>query len=390
MSAAALATRGSLARGAVVAGAVAVGWALARRLTRDTDRRLIDWERAAFVATRVAGSHGRLQGARHAALQLEYETMVREIEQPLAAYTGTQLSLAQTEVQVLDRVGWIHANIKSFKQLFQPLEDLYQEQWREAANSLPGASQAARLVLSGEVGVILGYLSRKVLGQYDISLLGTEPLESGKLYFVQPNIEELERTLGMPPAEVRRWIALHEATHAHEFEVYPWVRSYLNGQLDSYLRGMARELLGHGASPSLLLRLAQNLSRGHSLIDAVMTPHQRALLARMQSLMTLAEGYSNHVMNKVGAELLEHHEEIHHRVEHRQKNRGRAELLFLQLTGLKMKMEQYALGEQFANEVADRKGVAFLNRAWHAAENLPTDEEYRDAARWISRMEAAV
>ena len=88
-------------------------------------------------------------------------------------------------------------------------------------------------MLSGQVGLLLGFLARKVLGQYDISLLGARAAaEAGKLYFVEPNIRLLEETLGVPADDVRKWIALHEATHAHEFEVYPWVRSYLNGQLD--------------------------------------------------------------------------------------------------------------------------------------------------------------
>jgi putative hydrolase len=104
--------------------------------------------------------------------------------------------------------------------------------------------------------------------------------------------------------------------------------------------------------------------------------------------MSLAEGYSNHVMNRVGADLLPHYEEIHARVEHRQKQRGPIEELFLRLTGLKMKMEQYALGEAFAARVVDQRGVAFLNRAWHAPDRLPTEAEIRAPERWIARMDS--
>ena len=381
---------GPLAKGLALGGAAAIGWALARRYSGHTDSRLIDWEWATTIATRVSGPDGTLGAAVRPRLQHDYEMLVREIEQPIASYTGTTLPLGQTEVLALDRPDWIKANVKNFKQLFEPVEQLYQSTLRQSGPNVPGMTDLNRLVLSGQVGLLLGYLARKVLGQYDISLLGKEPLEAGKLYFVEPNIQALERQLDVPPVELRKWIALHEGTHAHEFEVNPWVRGYLNGQLEGYLRSMADELGGSnslGMVGTLLTRLVENLRNGHNFIEAVMSPHQRQMLSRLQALMSLAEGYSNHVMNRVGATLLPHYEEIHARVEQRQKQRGQIEELFLRLTGLKMKMEQYALGERFAERVVDERGMAYLNQAWHAPERLPTEAEIRNPDRWISRMD---
>ena len=390
-AAGATALRGSLGRGILVGGAAAVGYALARRYGgRSDDYRLIDWEWATKAAIRASGVDGTIAPESRSRLQSEYEAMVREIERPIAEYTKTELPLGETRVLVLDRAEWIRANVSNFQQLFQPVEEIYQGSLRKAGPSLPGVTQMSRLVLSSQVGLLLGYLARKVLGQYDIALLGKEPLDAGKLYFVEPNIANLERQLDVPPAELRKWIALHEATHAHEFEVNPWVRSYMNAQLEGYLRSMADELAGantSGVVGNILLRMVENVRSGQNLLQAVMTPHQRQMLSRLQALMSLAEGYSNHVMNRVGATLLPHYEEIHQRVEHRQKNRGQIEELFLRLTGLKMKMEQYVLGEKFAARVADERDVAFLNRAWQAPENLPTEAEIRDPDRWIARID---
>src|SRR5262249_28410931 len=146
------------------------------------------------------------------------------------------------------------------------------------------------------------------------------------------------------------------------------------------------------ASESTLLtiinRFIANLRQGHNVINALMTPQQRELMSRLQALMSLAEGYSNHVMNNVGKELLPNFALIHERVEHRQRRRSGVEQLFLRITGLSMKMEQYRLGEQFVGEVVRRRGIAFVNRAWQAPESLPTEAEIRDPQRWIGRMEA--
>src|SRR5204863_9185648 len=138
----------------------------------------------------------------------------------------------------------------------------------------------------------------------------------------------------------------------------------------------------------LAARMVGNLKNGQSLIEAMMSPHQRQMLSQLQALMSLAEGYSNHVMNRVGERLLPSYAEIHERVEHRQANRNQIEELFLRLTGLKMKMEQYALGEKFAARVADARDVAFLNQAWQTPEWLPTEAEIRDPDRWIATMDS--
>jgi len=383
--------RGPLARGVIVGGAAAVGWALARRYYgHDDDQRMLDWDHATKVAIRVSGGEHPLAVDERARLQGEYDAMMREIEGPISAYTGTTLPLGETDVRVLDRAEWIRANVANFKQLFEPLEDVYRQTLNRGMN-VPGMTHASRVMLSSQVGLLLGFLARKVLGQYDISLLGKEPLDAGKLYFVEPNIKHLQHQLNVPGHDLRKWIALHEATHAHEFEVYPWVRGYMNAQLESYLRSMADELgnpSSVGVLSNLLTRMVENLRNGHNLLEAVMTPHQRQMLSRLQALMSLAEGYSNHVMNRVGATLLPAYEEIHERVEHRQKQRGKAEELFLRLTGLKMKMEQYALGEKFAARVADERDVAFLNRAWQSAEWLPTEAEIKNPDAWIARMDA--
>jgi coenzyme F420 biosynthesis associated uncharacterized protein len=355
--------------------------------------RLIDWDLATNVAIRASGRMPTLHPGARAQLLAQYETMLHEIEHPIAEYVGNNLSLGNTIVEVLDRPGWIRANVSNFRHLLQPVEDFYRENLGRSRLGPPLAlQQAARMALSSQVGVLVGYLSRRVLGQYDIALLGEEPLSAGKLYFVEPNLHQVEQTLGVPPDELRRWIALHEATHAHEFELYPWVRTYLNNSLRQYLRLLIEDMRGRGDENTLLTimnRFVGNLRLGHNVINALMTPQQRELMSRLQALMALAEGYSNHVMNNVGRALLPNFELIHERVEHRQRQRSQIEQVFLKITGLSLKMEQYRLGERFIDQVVRQRGIGFANRAWQSPEALPSEAEIRDPERWIGRMEAA-
>ncbi len=359
--------------------------------------RLIDWAWAARVAERVAGQAPSVHPPARARLEAEYQQLLREIEQPIAAYTGSHLSLANTTVEVLDRPAWIRANMANFRQLLEPVEEFYAqaEQGRAAGTRLassPAMRQAARLLLTAELGLLVGYLARRVLGQYDLALSSEQPLAGGKLYFVEPNLRQVEQALALPRDDLRRWVGLHEATHALEFELHPWVRAYLGGAVRSYVRLLVEDMRRHEGENMLVAlatRLATNLRRGHTLMAALMTPEQRELLSRLQALMSLAEGYSNHVMNAVGRSLLPHFDLVRARVEHRQRQRSQAELLFLRITGLSMKMEQYQRGEQFVDRVAHERGIGFANRAWESPESLPTEEELREPARWLARMEAA-
>ena len=156
------------------------------------------------MAIRAAGRTPTLHPGARAQLQAQYEAMLRDIEQPIATYTGNDLSLANTTVEVLDRPGWIRANMVNFRSLLQPVEDFYRETTARTFGPPPAFQQAARLMLSSQVGVLVGYLSRRVLGQYDIALLGREPMAAGKLYFVEPNLRQVEQTLAVPPDELRR------------------------------------------------------------------------------------------------------------------------------------------------------------------------------------------
>jgi len=327
--------------------------------------RLIDWDWATRIAIRTAGHALTLHPTARAQLQTQYEGLLREIEGPIARYTGNDLSLSSTRVEVQDRADWIRANMANFRDLLQPVEDFYRETTtRSLLGPPPAFQQAARLMLSSQVGVLVGYLARRVLGQYDIALLGREPMSAGKLYFVEANLRQVEHTLGVPPDELRRWIALHEATHAHEFELHPWVRTYLNDSLKQYLRLLIDDMRGRGDENTMVVivnRFINNLRQGHNVINALMTPHQRELMSRLQALMALAEGYSNHVMNSVGRELLPHFQLIHERVEHRQRQRSQIEQVFLKITGLSMKMEQYRLGERFVDHVVRERGIQFVN-----------------------------
>ena len=209
----------------VAAGAL---WVVAGRRWMESEYELLDWDRVRQIARRTSGDVPVLSPWGKGKLQAGYEEMLARAETPIADYLGASLPISGTPVVVMDRHQWIGTNVDNFRYLFEPVEEMYREFGRQSTTVLPGISQLSQLAVSSQIGLLLGYLSRRVLGQYDMSVLGKEPISTGKLYFVHQNIEAIESRLGIPSDEFRTWIALHEATHAHEFEVYPWLRDYMN------------------------------------------------------------------------------------------------------------------------------------------------------------------
>src|SRR5579883_2800260 len=281
---------------------------VASRRTVGEPPRLIQWDRARAIAR---GMVRRDQGAAVIAMGTadEYRAMVRRSEDVIGQYLNQTLPLPLSNVETFDRFQWIDANISSFQKLFEPLESMNRDALRNATIGTHFFGEINQVVLSGQLGLLLGYLARRVLGQYDTALLGKEPVTTGRLYFVEPNIATSEQRLRLDGRQFRMWIALHETTHAYEFEAHPWLRDYMNDLLGQYFDSVGRDLgrfaVGPGGMAGIAQRVWQNLPRTQTAIELFMTDEQKDIFQKLQALMCLLEGYSNHVMDVVGEGLLD-------------------------------------------------------------------------------------
>lgn len=383
-----------LAVGALAGAALGV-WANSKtREYRQTGAlpKLINWNQVRSIAVGMNRGEG-LGAAERASLAAEYRRLVERCLDPIAEYTGSRLPRPFDAVLAFDRAEWVSANIANFEQLFAPLEGLnpLNDGQPQVATVLWG--NVSQTVLSGEVGLFLGYLARRVLGQYDLALLGKEPLTDGKLYFVEPNIRQVQRTLRLPLEDFRMWLALHETTHVFEFEAHPWLRAHLNGILEQYFEFLSQDVtqLKEGGVRGLRLfwerARERGALRGGNLIELLMTPEQRELFSQMQATMSIIEGYSNHVMNVIGRRVLPGFEHISRQFEKRQRERSIAEQIFIRLTGLNMKLEQYRMGEAFIDRVVVLRGHELARQVWDGPEKMPTLDEVKNPERWIARMD---
>ncbi len=349
--------------------------------------RLVDWERAREIALRLSG------GVRLSPLEREeatdrYRRLVTELAPAIADFVGSPVPSGIHRVYAFDRIDWIDANLEGFAEVLRPLEVVIQlpEQPLARAAAVLWA-HAGRSAATMEVGMALGFLSRRVLGQYDIAVLGGEPTAAGKLYFVEPNIRWLIRNWRLPEHDFNRWLVLHEVTHAFEFESSPWLRDHVNGLLRQWVEALRHEgKLFHRVIEILRTARRGDWTADTTWMELLMSTEQRRLFRQLQAIMAVIEGYSNYVMREVGREIVESYPLIERRFEERERARTPAERLLLRLTGLDMKLEQYRRGEGFCRAIADRMGREAFAVLWRGPEWLPTYEELAEPDSWISRV----
>jgi coenzyme F420 biosynthesis associated uncharacterized protein len=349
----------------VALGAVAFAVVDAVR-PRPGTARILDWEEIRSQAIARLDPERFIDARRRRTLEARYRKLAAELEAPLLAFVGGEPG-EMPPFQALDRAGWVDLNVGIMRDALEPLV--------QAQERLPNSRmlEFGRAVLDRYVGLILGFLSGRVLGQYDPRLLGHEPAGLPGLYLVEPNIAAWQGEAELPGEALRRWLILHEMTHAWQFGAHPWLREHLNGML--------REVLGAAIDARLgsVDRLRAVTIGGRD---------QLAVINRLQSTMSLVEGYSNLVMDVVGREVLPDFALLESAHEARVDDKSVFERLFWKLTGLELKLQQYVVGERFCKEIHERHGMAVLNQAWERPENLPTGDELRRPELWAARIGA--
>jgi coenzyme F420 biosynthesis associated uncharacterized protein len=342
----------------------------------------IDWALAAPVATRVAGTYP-LADTYHIAHMRQAMPAVVSQAAALVTDETALLTPGDPAVMVVTRGQWAERNLATFSHLLAPIEAKIAERLEDSgAGAVPAA--VARRVVALETGAILGFLAKRVLGQYELVLPTGD--EGDVVALVGANVIALERQQQFRPSEFRMWIALHEATHRAQFVGVPWLRGYF--------LSLVTELVGSATpSPGRLARLVaevlQSSRRGKPLLDEtgllglLATPEQRKAIDRVQALMSLLEGHGHVVMDRIGARLLPSQDRMSAILKARRKDPRTA--AFFRLTGLEMKMRQYELGEKFIQAVESAASWSALDRAWHGPEWLPTLAEIERPELWLQR-----
>lgn len=348
---------------------------------------LVDWSLAGRVAELAAGDGEQLPAP--GPLRIATEEAAGAVQ----SYTGLEPLQPLPEAEWVSRREWAAINIATLRAAITPVEERL-----GAGPGLPGplsgAVSAPLSYLSGaQIGALVGYASRRVLGQYEFPILGPE--REPRLLFVAPNVAEAGAELGGSSETVLRWIALHEVTHAVHFGAAPWMRDHLRELVGELLGGSRLRIewseLGPGAKRLLgsdPRRLLAELWSSDPL-TLLTPPESRSLMASTQATMAAIEGFAEHVMDAAAPSLGEDVGELRRALERRREDRPPLARLLAWILGLELKLRQYRDGKRFCDGVVELEGIAALNNAWQGPESLPDLPELADPGAWLQRTTLA-
>jgi coenzyme F420 biosynthesis associated uncharacterized protein len=347
----------------------------------DADSSMIDWDLAVRVGSRLAGD-GPVVSRDQADDVVEELRVGAEKSTPLVReFTGLDAQARTAPILVVDRPGWIRANADGFATLIGPIVTKLQE--KKGPPSALTEAIGSR-VTGAELGLMLGFLGGKVLGQFDP--FHDVPGAAGRLLLVAPNIVQAERDLAVDEHDFRLWVCLHEETHRVQFTAVPWMRDHLQSLMAEIVGSLETDpgrLLSEGLSR--IGDLVSGKSDG-SLIDLVSSPEQKAVIDKITGVMSLLEGHADVVMDGVGPAVIPTVADIRAKFTKRRQGVGTLDRLLRRLLGLDQKMAQYRDGAVFVRRTVESVGMDGFNAVFAEPANLPTKDEIHDPSSWVRRV----
>ncbi len=370
----------------------------------------VNWEIAHQIAGYVALDGAPSDTPVSDAEREELVELARAAESHVVAETGLTSALG-LRTSTMGRREWADLSLDALRPVLEALA-ITLRQALEAGDDQPGPGEhpsgaspfgfaggggdpfgglltmLAPLLLGVQAGSMVGYLGQHALGRYDLPL----PTDDNpSLAFVVPNLAAFEAAWSLDRKDLRFAVALHEVVHAAERSV-PWVRERLVRLAIEYVSAYevdspAFEQQFGGVDPNDPSSFAGIAEHPEALLGAMQSERQPEILARVQGLTMVLEGYADVVVERLGDRLLPDFARIHEALQRHHLERGEAERFIEQLLGLRLDREHYERGEAFCRGVIERAGLEGLNRVWESERMLPTPNEIDAPGLWLARID---
>ena len=371
----------------------------------------VNWEIAGQIAQAVSSMGGPGPGPSRGDFSA-YEEACRLAELQVSQLTGMEPPGSITRIELVDRTAWAKANLESLHPLVDRLatglqgsltggpltgslgpalgESFGAESGAQFGPEESGGMQVGAalgmlgpLILGLEIGFLVGFLSRQVLGQWDLCLPRGD---LGRLWFVEPNIAEVQSELELDPRQFQMYLALHEVSHQLHFSALPWLRSHFIAKVERFIDSAeidSSEAVSRLQSLGDPEQLGRLLSHPEELLPMLITPAQQALAAEIETLMAVVEGYVDWIMEQVAGGMLTEFGKIREGLSRRRVERSSVDRLLEVLLGVDLKPARYRAGVRFVQAVA---AAGQLPRLWEGPGSLPTPAELGEPPKWLSRV----
>jgi putative hydrolase len=347
--------------------------------------RPVNWQMAGEIAEALA-STGSDSVPDPASGQSDFAEACRLAQLRITALTGFELLPGVTRIEMLERQEWARATLKDLAPYVERLANRLTGQISPSVPVVPLQGLVGAMspfLIGSHMGLIVGYLAHKSLGQWDLCL----PRGAvGRINVNLVNVVKLEKELGVDPKQFRMWLAFNEVAHELLFQAIPWARPYLLKLIESYVDAVmvdSAEIMVRLQSMADPEQMNMLMQRPEELFPMLRSPEQNALQDRIQSFMSVSEGYAGWVVERASSELLNQFDRIREGINRRQATRSSAEKMLEKLLGLDLSLGHKRAGERFIRALEDAGQLELL---WKGPENLPELNEVSEPAKWLTRV----
>lgn len=285
-----------------------------------------------------------------------------------------------------DRTAWVEANQQAYRYLMEPMAEKLGATELDAESPLAAMMQPmAPAILGMQAGTMIGFMSHRVLGQFDA---GLPPLDVGRSILVVPNVEAFAADHGIDRRQTRLWATLHEMVHQAVMSLDS-VSDHITETIDRFFAGVEIDTsglmntLGDLQDPAQLESSLAAPGGMASLLGATSRPEDAA---DIQAIVAFLEGYGDYAVQLAAADALPDLDRIEEANRLRRTEPTQAEQFLQQILGLELNRHQASDGTAFCAEVVRRWGDDALERIWQEPRNMPRRDELSDPVGWAARV----
>ena len=303
-------------------------------------------------------------------------------------------------IDVVTRSTWVHHTVEAFKFYFSDFsgnsnstiggENLDLESNGMDAMMSNLTKMMAPAMLGMSVGSMIGQLSLRTFGQYDLPL-PREP--KSQLLFVVRNSEEFAKDWSIKVEDMQMWLLIQELTFHALFRI-DFVR-------DAVTNLVKQHVAGFNPNPNALGQRLTNIDVTNTDPAAIMqkllgdptlllgderSAKQQALAPKLDAIICAIICYVDHVVDTVANRILGNGAQISEAFRRRRVESSSQDQYVEQLFGIYLTDDQVDRGEKFIAGVIERQGETGLARLWAREGNLPTPNEIAAPGLWIERI----
>jgi putative hydrolase len=358
----------------------------------------VNWDVARQTAAWLA-TEGQTEANVDPLERIRLEELVRVADLRVTTATGLNTSIAGGILSILpvSRGDWALHSLEAYRPFLERLAislsapgDADDDSPADPSTQLLGdlGKMLGPVLLGMQSGFMLGHLSRRALGQYNLPLPRTP---ADQLLIVPANLDAFADQWSLVADDFRLWVCLQEVTH-HAVLGRPHVRARLEHLINEYVGRFevdpeALEASLGNLDPTDPTGLQAVLGNPETLLGAMRSPGQQETLTRIETLTAVIEGYVDHVMDTTGRGLIGSYDQLTEALRRRRVEATDGERFAARLLGLELGRGQYERGATFVRGVVERAGDEGLARLWASERELPTPAELDAPGLWLARID---